>query len=121
MRVPYPQVATRTAVSAARSRLALLTASVGAPGLAAAAARPGLLALVDQHAAAVRDSLDGDRRPLTVAALAGYAEGIHDTARAHGLLPVGAADFTAPDWALTRLVAVCLLARTLDPRHLATT
>ncbi|MEU7619929.1 DUF6401 family natural product biosynthesis protein [Micromonospora rifamycinica] len=120
MRVPYPQVATRTAVSAARSRLALLTASVGAPGLAAAAPRPGLLALVDQHAAAVRDSLDGDRRPLTVAALAGYAEGLHDTARAHGLLPAGAADFTAPDWALTRLVAVCLLARTLDPRHLGT-
>ncbi len=118
MRVPYPQVATRTAVRAARSHLALLTASVGAPGLAAAAARPGLLALVDQHAAAIRDSLDGDRRPLTPAALSGYAEGVRETARAHGLLPEGAADFTAPDWVLVRLLAVCALARTLDPRHL---
>ncbi|MFI9640641.1 DUF6401 family natural product biosynthesis protein [Micromonospora sp. NPDC051925] len=118
MRVPHPQVATRTAVSAARSRLALLTASVGTSGLAAASARPALLALVDQHAAAIRDSLDGDRRPLTPAALAGYAEGIRDTARAHGLLPDGATDFTAPDWVLIRLLAVCALARTLDPRHL---
>ncbi|MEU1602722.1 DUF6401 family natural product biosynthesis protein [Micromonospora matsumotoense] len=118
MRVPYPQVATGTAVHAARSRLALLTASVGAPGLAAARVRPGLLALVDQHAAAIRDSLDGDRRPLTPAALAGYAEGVRDTAGAYGLLPAGAVDFAAPDWVLTRLLAVCALARTLDPRHL---
>ncbi|MGC5019615.1 DUF6401 family natural product biosynthesis protein [Micromonospora sp. DT47] len=119
MRVPHHQVATRTAASAARSTLALLTASVGAAGLAAAAARPGLLAMVDQHAAAVRDSLDGDRRPLTPAALAGYAEGLRSTAREHGLLPPeGAADWTEPEWLLTRLLAVCALARTLDPRHL---
>ena len=119
MRVPYSQVATRTAASAARSTLALLTATVGAAGLAAAAVRPGLLAMVDQHAAAVRDSLDGDRRPLTPAALAGYAEGIREAAREHGLLPpADAVDWTEPDWLLTRLLAVCALARTLDPRHL---
>ncbi|SCF30452.1 DUF6401 family natural product biosynthesis protein [Micromonospora mirobrigensis] len=121
MRVPYPQVTTGTAVGAARSTLALLTASVGAAGLAAAAARPGLLASVDQHAAAVRDSLDGDRRPLTPAALAGYAEGVRSAARQHGWWPppTDADPWDAPDWTLTRLLAVCALTRSLDPRHLA--
>ncbi|TDB70438.1 DUF6401 family natural product biosynthesis protein [Micromonospora sp. KC723] len=119
MRVPYHQVAVRTAASQARSTLALLAASVGAGGLAAAAGSPGLLALVDQHAAAVRDSLDGDRRPLTPAALAGYAEGVRAAALEHGLVPpAGPVDWSAPDWLPVRLLAVCALARTLDPRHL---
>ena len=120
MRVPYNRVATRSAVGSARSALVGLTASVGTAGLAAAAARPGLLAVVDQHAAAVRDSLDGDRRPLTVAALAGYAEGVRAAALEHGWQPPAAlTDWSEPDWLLTRLLAVCALARSLDPRHLA--
>ncbi|TDC36308.1 DUF6401 family natural product biosynthesis protein [Micromonospora sp. KC213] len=119
MRVPYHRVAPRTAASRARSTLALLAASVGTDGFAAAAAIPALLALVDQHAAAVRESLDGDRRPLTPAALAGYAEGIRAAAAEHGLLPpVGPVDWSAPQWLSVRLLAVCALARTLDPRHL---
>lgn len=119
MRLPYSQVATRTAASAARSALALLSASVGVSGLAAAAANPGLLAMVDQHAAAVRDSLDGDRRRLTPAALVGYADGLRAAALEHGLtVPTGAVDWTEPDWLRIRLLAVCALARTLDPRHL---
>ncbi|MDZ5447030.1 DUF6401 family natural product biosynthesis protein [Micromonospora sp. 4G57] len=120
MRVPNNRVATRSAAGSARSALIALTASVGTAGLAAAAARPGLLALVDQHAAAVRDSLDGDRRPLTVAALAGYAEGVRAAAIEHGWQPSGEpTDWSAPDWLHTRLLAVCALARALDPRHLA--
>ncbi|SCL24436.1 hypothetical protein GA0070624_2921 [Micromonospora rhizosphaerae] len=120
MRVPYNRAATRSAAGAARSTLAVLTASVGTAGLAAAAARPGLLAMVDQHAAAVRDSLDGDRRPLTVATLAGYAEGVRAAALEHGWQPpAGPADWSEPDWLHTRLLAVCALARSLDPRHLA--
>ncbi|MFG1675908.1 DUF6401 family natural product biosynthesis protein [Micromonospora sp. NPDC049282] len=119
MRVPN-RIATRSAAVAARSTLTTLTTAVGAAGLAAAAANPGLLAAVDQHAAGVRDSLHGDRRPLTVAALAGYAEGLRDAASAHGWTPpAGSVDWSAPDWLLTRLLAVCLLARALDPRHLA--
>ncbi|QLQ35131.1 DUF6401 family natural product biosynthesis protein [Micromonospora robiginosa] len=119
MRVPN-RIATRSAALAARSTLTTLTAAVGTAGLAAAATNPGLLAAVDQHAAGVRDSLHGDRRPLTVAALAGYAEGLRDAASEHGWAPpVGAVDWSAPDWLLTRLLAVCLLARALDPRHLA--
>ncbi|MFR9775298.1 DUF6401 family natural product biosynthesis protein [Micromonospora sp. MS34] len=120
MRVPDNRVATRSAAVSARSSLTTLTAVVGTAGLAAAAANPGLLAVVDQHAAAVRDSLHGDRRPLTVAALAGYAEGVRAAALEHGWQPPATAvDWTQPDWPLTRLLAVCALARSLDPRHLA--
>ncbi|MGW9197355.1 DUF6401 family natural product biosynthesis protein [Micromonospora chersina] len=120
MRVPNNRVATRSAAVAARSSLTTLTAVVGTAGLAAAAANPGLLAAVDQHAAAVRDSLHGDHRPLTVAALAGYAEGMRDAAREHGWEPTAEPiDWSEPDWVLTRLLAVCLLTRALDPRDLA--
>ena len=115
MRVPFNQVTTRTAVGAARSTLAALSATVGADGLAAASARPGLLALVDQHAAAVRESLGGDRRPLSAAALAGYAEGVRAAALEHDLQPpVGPVDWSAPDWLVTRLLAIAALARALD-------
>ncbi|MET8834875.1 DUF6401 family natural product biosynthesis protein [Micromonospora sp. NPDC004540] len=120
MRVPNKRVVTPSAAVAARSSLTTLTAAVGTAGLAAAAANPGLLAAVDQHAAAVRDALHGDRRPLTVAALAGYAEGVRDAAREHGWQPpVEPIDWSEPDWLLTRLLAVCLLTRALDPRDLA--
>ncbi len=115
MRVPFNQVTTRTAVGAARSTLAALSATVGAEGLAAAAARPGLLALVDQHAAAVRESLGGDRHPLGAAALAGYADGVRAAALEHDWqLPAGPVDWSAPDWLVTRLLAVAALARSLD-------
>ncbi|GHJ55387.1 hypothetical protein Nm8I071_46940 [Nonomuraea sp. TT08I-71] len=120
MRVPNNRVATRSAAVAARSSLTTLTAVVGTAGLAAAAANPGLLAAVDQHAAAVRDSLHGDHRALTVAALAGYAEGMRDAAREHGWEPPAEPiDWSEPDWVLTRLLGVCLLTRALDPRDLA--
>ncbi|PZF93856.1 DUF6401 family natural product biosynthesis protein [Micromonospora deserti] len=115
MRVPFNRVDARSAAGSARSTLSLLTAAVGAEGLAAAAARPGLLALVDQHAAAVRESLDGDRRPLSAAALAGYAEGIRAAALENGWqAPAGPVDWSTPEWLLTRLVAVCALVRSLD-------
>ncbi|MEV7226049.1 DUF6401 family natural product biosynthesis protein [Polymorphospora sp. NPDC051019] len=106
----------RRANRSARSVLADLQVSVGVAGLAAAAAHPRLLASVDQHAAAVRDSLLGDRRPLTPVALAGYAEGVRDAALQHGWrLPQGPVDWSAgPDWVLTRLLAVCALARAAD-------
>ncbi|MDI5943645.1 DUF6401 family natural product biosynthesis protein, partial [Micromonospora sp. DH15] len=71
----------------------------------------------DQHAAAGRDALGGDRRPLTPAALAGYAEGVRDAAREHGWQPpTRSTDFAEADWLLTRLLAVCALARSLDAR-----
>lgn len=120
MRVSDNRVATRSAAMSARTTLTTLTTVVGTAGLAAAAANPGLLAVVDQHAAAVRDSLHGDHRPLTVAALAGYAEGVRAAALDHGWQPpAGPVDWSQPDWLFTRLLAVCALARALDPRDLA--
>ncbi|SCL31228.1 hypothetical protein GA0074692_3073 [Micromonospora pallida] len=104
-----------TAVGMARASIAALTVSIGTAGLAATARRPDLLAQVDQHAAAVRDSLDGDRRPLTLAALAGYAEGVRAAAVEHGWTsPSGPVDWSAPGWVLTRLLAVCALARPIS-------
>lgn len=96
----------------ARSTLASLMISVGSGGLTAAADSPGLLARVDQHAAAVRDSLDGDVWPLSPVVLAGYAEGVRDAAGEHGWQPpVGPVHWSGTDdWVLIRLLAVCALA-----------
>ncbi|MEU4675372.1 DUF6401 family natural product biosynthesis protein [Micromonospora sp. NPDC023737] len=113
MRVPFNRVAA-SEVDSARSTLAALAVSVG-DGLAAGAQRPGLQALLDQHAAAVRDSLDTALRPLTLAALAGYAEGVLAAASQHGGQPTGGPiDWSDPDWLPIRLLAVHALARALD-------
>nr|WP_243420816.1 DUF6401 family natural product biosynthesis protein [Micromonospora globispora] len=56
----------------------------------------------------------------TVAALAGYAQGVRAAALEHGWEPpADLTDWSEPDWLLTRLLAVCALARSLDPRYLA--
>lgn len=107
-------VAAQPASPSAQSTLTGLMTLVGHTGLPASAGHAGLLAMVDQHAAAVRDSLDGDRRPLTAAALAGYARGVRDAAQHHGWSPPPApVDWRSADWVLTRLLAVCQLARQL--------
>ncbi|GIJ11706.1 DUF6401 family natural product biosynthesis protein [Micromonospora andamanensis] len=115
MRVPPNRVTHPTAVDSARSTLVTLAHAVGLDGLAAATGRPGLLAAVDQHAAAVRDSLHGDRRPLTAAGLAGYAEGLRAAAEEYGWRPADApVDWAEADWVLVRLLAVCALTAALD-------
>ncbi|WP_433532465.1 DUF6401 family natural product biosynthesis protein [Micromonospora sp. CA-263727] len=114
MRVPSNRVPAPTAVDSARTTLVTLATAVGLDGLAAASAEPGLLAAVDQHAAAVRESLHGDQRPLTAAALAGYAEGLRSAARDHGWSPpTGPLDWSEADWVLVRLLAVCALTAVL--------
>lgn len=97
---------------------------IGTAGLVAAAAIPGLGAMVDQHAAAVRDVLaTGVESGAAVAGtvlLAGYAQGVLDHMREIGL-PLHAPDdlfgWLSADWASMRLVAVCELARNLRPGH----
>jgi hypothetical protein len=106
----FSAVADLAAARSARAALLTLMDTVGDSGLAVASAAPGLLAAVDQHAAAVRDSLRGDTRPLTEVALAGYAHGIREAAEEHGWkAPAGPVDWTRADWVLTRLLAVCAL------------
>ncbi|MFC0526963.1 DUF6401 family natural product biosynthesis protein [Phytohabitans kaempferiae] len=102
----------RAATRSARSVINGMMSAFGASGLEAAGRNPGLLAAVDQHAAAIRDSLHGDLRPITPVHLAGYAEGVRDAAAEHGwTLPVGPIDWSATtDWVLLRLLAICHLA-----------
>jgi hypothetical protein len=111
----FSGAAARAALRSAHASITELNAAVGASGEAAAADAPGLLAVVDQHAAAIRDSLSADERPLTAIVLAAYAEGVRDAAFRHGWEPpAGPIDWTAPDWVLCRLLAVCTLSRTLS-------
>ncbi len=104
-------------VPAARLVLAQLAQCLAETGFAATRACPGLLAAVDQHAAAVRDTLaeeaGGGAAPIGAVALAAYAAGVCDTAARHGWqLPTGTGtgDWSAPAWPLLRLLAVCALA-----------
>ena len=97
-----------------QSRLTLyrLLAHVGGDGADATGALPGLLAAVDQHAAAVRDTIQDGQCPPGLVALAGYAEGMLDAAAEIGWEPPASqeVDWTLADWLLLRLRAVCVLA-----------
>ena len=109
----FSGAAARAALRSAHASLTELHDTVG-DGLAAADANPGLMAVVDQHAAGIRDSLSVDVRPRTAVLLAAYAEGVRDAAFTHGWRPpVAGIDWTSNDWVLRRLLAVCVLARTL--------
>lgn len=94
-----------------------MMARVGVDGIVAALADPGLLALVDQHAAAVRDALDSADREADAEGLAGYARAIVAGARRMGYAlpepgeaPATCADWKSANWHLLRLVAICMLA-----------
>jgi uncharacterized protein DUF6401 len=98
-----------------------MMARVGVDGLAAALADPGLLALVDQHAAAVRDALIEAGRNGDAESLAAYATSIVAAARrarrtvpAPGEAPLRPADWKSADWHLLRLLSVCLIAEAAD-------
>jgi len=104
-------------VAAARVALAELADRIGTAGLAAATELPGLLAAVDQHAAAVRDQLtNGTRKPSQVA-LAGYIEGLVDTAVRLGWRrpEPHEIDWARAHWVLVRKLAICQLAKTATP------
>ena len=100
-------------LAAARAALAALSDGLGTPGLAAAARVPGLLAAVDQHAAALRDTLTaGHGRAPSAVGLAGYAEGLRETATRLGWQAPeqSEVDWARAPWLLVRLLAVCQLA-----------
>lgn len=71
--------------------------------------QPGLLAQIDQHAAAIRDSLTRDGLGMNRRSLTDYMRGFVDGARERGWHPIGAKH----DWATLRLVSICWLARDL--------
>ncbi|WP_433270583.1 DUF6401 family natural product biosynthesis protein [Actinosynnema sp. CS-041913] len=90
----------------------------GEIGMATAALAPvGVLAAVDQHAAAVRDILAYGTPAVAAAAvvvLAGYAKGVLDEAAAHGWSLPPVVEWPHADWTTLRLAAVCSLARCAD-------
>lgn len=96
--------------------------TVGATGLTAAAALPGLSAMLDQHAAQVRDATalaDDSPTIARVVLLANYGHGVLHHAREHRWQPPPAAleAWAKADWTSLRLTAVCALART-SPREM---
>ena len=105
-----------TDAESARQALDDLMAWLGVDGLVAAFRSPGLLALVDQHAAAVRDALTGLNGGIDATGLAGYARSVRAAATRHGrdlpppTQPVGELDWSGAGWHLLRLLAVCAVA-----------
>ncbi|PZF80489.1 DUF6401 family natural product biosynthesis protein [Jiangella anatolica] len=86
----------------AQRELTSLAASIGMETRSQWA--PGLLAEVDQHAAAVRDILVVTGHGLGPVELADYARGVEDVARERGWR------HGDDDWVSLRLAGVCLLA-----------
>ncbi|WP_257900991.1 DUF6401 family natural product biosynthesis protein [Saccharothrix obliqua] len=75
----------------------------------------GVLAAVDQHAAAVRDILAvGAPAAAAAVLLAGYAKGVLDEAAAVGWRLPPVVEWPTADWTTLRLAAVCALARNAD-------
>jgi hypothetical protein len=102
--------------TAARRWLRSLHHQVGGAGIAAASAVPGLSAMLDQHAAAVRDAttlgLEASAAVAGLILLASYGRGVLSHAHTRGWRPPppGIASWRTADWTSLRLSAVCALA-----------
>ncbi|WP_433209515.1 DUF6401 family natural product biosynthesis protein [Dactylosporangium sp. CS-047395] len=105
-----------TAELDARFYLDQVMAMVGVDGLVEALAQPFLLAKIDQHAAAVRESLVAADKPIGPLSLAGYARSVIAVHQRHGRpLPTpDSVNWADADWTVLRLVAVCHLADDAD-------
>jgi hypothetical protein len=116
--IAYPADTSNCAAAEVTARLILdqIMARVGVDGLVASLRSPGLLAIVDQHAAAVRESLAAAGRFVDPTSLAGYARSVLAVAERHGReLPDGAdLDWSTAEWFVLRLVGVCSLADQTD-------
>jgi hypothetical protein len=99
-------------VLTAHAVLDQLMANVGVDGLVAALRNPGLMAAVDQHAAAIRETLRAAGRTVDVVALAGYARSVLALLNrsGHALPQPDAIDWSRADLHVLRLVATCALA-----------
>jgi hypothetical protein len=111
-------VGVRRLERSARRALERLNTQLGTAGLVAAATAPALAAVVDQHAAAVRDILmvgvESGAAVAGIVLLAGYAQGVQDHVRERGLqlaVPSDTAGWLEASWYHVRLLAVCTLAR----------
>jgi hypothetical protein len=107
-----PVTARLAAATAPEAVLEGIMARVGAAGLAATVRTPGLMAAVDQHAAAVRESLAANDLPIAAVPLAGYGSSVVAAAGRMGwTLPAPTSmDWSRANWFQLRLMAVCALA-----------
>ncbi|MEU8818526.1 DUF6401 family natural product biosynthesis protein [Actinoplanes sp. NPDC048796] len=103
--------------SPAAGTLDEMMARVGVDGIVAALADPGVLALIDQHAAGVRDALADAEQAPDADGLASYARSIAAGARrmgrtlpTPGTAPSHSSEWLAAEWHVLRLVAVCRIA-----------
>jgi hypothetical protein len=103
----------------ARRWLHALHHELGAAGLAAAATLPGLVAVLDQHIAAVREATTtGMKHSATLAGavlLAHYGRGVLAEAHRHGWQSPQLTGWCRADWTSMRLVAVSALAHDPTP------
>jgi hypothetical protein len=113
----FAPISAAPAVDPARALLDEMMARVGVDGLAAALGDPGLLAEVDQHAAAVREALEHAGRAVDAEGLAAYAKSVAAAAERMGRpVPqpgqayVSGFAWLSAEWHLMRLVAVCMIA-----------
>jgi hypothetical protein len=112
----FDATADEMAVLPAQLVLDQLMAWVGVDGLVAALRSPGLLAAVDQHAAAVRAALRAGKGAVDADGLAGYARSVVAAAHRMGRPVPGSAvdgvelDWSRAGWHIVRLVAICHLA-----------
>jgi ABC-type Fe3+-hydroxamate transport system substrate-binding protein len=103
MGAPFDELTAGRRAFVARASLSELAILLGRPGRAALAARPDLVAQIDQHVAAIRDALGNLVEPV---ALAGYAAALRDAARVAGDT---LETWGSPSWMMLRLLAVCVL------------
>lgn len=87
--------------------LVRLMREVGHFGLSEMHRTPGLIAEIDQHAAAVRSAIEEDGTRITRRTLTQYALGFLDGVQERGWI----SDGRGYDWETTRLLAICWLAR----------
>jgi hypothetical protein len=108
----FPITANPAPATAAETVLDDAMAIVGIDGLVAAMATPGLMAAIDQHAAAVRESLASNGLTISPVPLAGYASSVAAAATRMGreLPDPATVDWSRANWFQLRLAAVCALA-----------
>jgi hypothetical protein len=121
MTAAYDSLANPMTHTDAREALDDLMAWVGVDGMVAALRVPGLLAEVDQHAAAVRDAIAASDQEVDALTLNRYARSVVAAATRMGRplpepTPGGTAEtlWDCADWHLVRLVAVCAVAVEVD-------
>jgi hypothetical protein len=99
-------------VCAAHLELDELMALLGVDGLVAAYRSPALLAVVDQHATAVREALARADKRVDAVSLAAYGRSVAAAGRRTGreLPEPGDIDWNTAGWHVLRLLGVCALA-----------